>query len=217
MRDKKNKIEKNNLPVNCRGNSDISDRTGENNKKTEQPSQNWRIAYVVYVSFWFIILVNLLIGLWPQQAVFGSQNAPTVENVQVLWGLLKTNITEEMRFILIVAVMGALGGLVYSITLFAHYVGRKEFETSYGCWYVLRPLIGAILAVIFYLGFRGAFFTFSAGTQDLNVSGVAALGGIVGIFSQETMEKLRDVAENLFSAGANKGNESNEEKPSNGK
>ncbi|KYK37844.1 MAG: hypothetical protein HXS46_20670 [Theionarchaea archaeon] len=196
MRDNNSEVGKNDLSMNYEGNNETSETEGEE-RKAKQPGNFWIVAYIVYVALWFIALVNILIGLWPLQAASGSQSA-SVRNVQVLWGLLSGNITEEMQFVLIVAIMGALGGLVYSMTLFAHYIGREDFKTRYWCWYVLRPLIGAILAVILYLAFRGAFFTFSTGTQNLNPSCIAALGGVVGIFSQEAMEKLRELARNLF-------------------
>ncbi len=196
MRDKNSKIEKDDLSMNSEENDETSEIEGAE-KKAKQPSNFWIVAYIVYVAVWFIALVNILIGLWPQQAASGSQST-SVENVQVLWGLLSGDITQEVQFVLIVAIMGALGGLVYSMTLFAHYIGRENFKTRYWCWYVLRPLVGAIVAVIFYLAFRGAFFTFSNDTQNLNISYIAALGGLVGIFSQEAMEKLRELARNLF-------------------
>ena len=226
MRDKKNEIEENDLSGN-------SEEDSEKLKKTKQPGDIWIAAYIVYVAFWFIALVNIMIGLWPQQAVSGSQIESVEQNVQVLWGLLSGSITKEMQFLLIVAIMGALGGLVYSMTLFAHYIGREDFKNRYWCWYVLRPLIGAILAVIFYLTFRGAFFTLSVDTQNLNISGIAALGGLAGIFSQEVMEKLRELAGNLFNVDeseklrelaktlqadkSSRQDKSNSKKPSNGK
>jgi uncharacterized membrane protein YgcG len=71
-------------------------------------------------------------------------------------------------------------------------------------WYLLRPFIGMMLALLFYFVFRGGFITAGA-TSDagaaanfINPFGVAALAGLVGMFSKVATDKLNEVFTTLF-------------------
>ena len=174
---------------------------GEPRVKSLSPRQSWRIAYIVYVAGWFFILLYLLLRFWPQPPGLWSETVPATQNVQLLGGVASVNLTEEMQLILIMAIMGALGGFAYSVNLFAYYIGVKEFDTSYSCWYVLRPLIGSILAVIFCFAFRGVFFSFSGTAQNLDIFGMATVSGMAGIFSQEILKKGGEIFRQIFNIG----------------
>ncbi|MBU7022818.1 MAG: hypothetical protein HXS40_01530 [Theionarchaea archaeon] len=131
-----------------------------------------------------------------------TEKAPSQEGTRVwtLW-IFSLTVTREIQFILIVAIMGVLGGCIYSVRAFAFHVAKEDFSASWICWYFLRPLIGSALAVIFYFAFRSAFFSPSAGTEDLNIYGIATLGGIVGLFSKETIKKLEELFETILPIG----------------
>lgn len=149
--------------------------------------------YVTYFMVLFFLLMYLLLKFWPLPPTTGETDCPPMIESVRLFSRLQLTITEEMRLILIVAVMGALGGCAYSIKAFVYRVGRNRFDTSWTSWYILRPFIGSILAIIFYFAFRAAFFSLSASTEDLNNYGIATLGGIVGLYSWETMRKLEEL------------------------
>lgn len=151
-----------------------------------------KILYIIYFVGFFLVLTFLLLKLWPYAALVGK-TAP----VWHVWKF-KLTISEEARYIMIVAIMGALGGLAFSARSFAYYIGVNKFKISYTCWYILRPVIGSILAIIFYFAFRAAFFSLSASTEDLNAFGIAALGGIVGLFSRETIDKLDELFKRIL-------------------
>lgn len=189
---------------------------GENNKEIDFSGKNtmsvlqgrmsqyielswWKkVLYVVYFIMLFLLLMYLLMKFWPLSPPAGDmETVPVIQSVR-LCSRLQLAITEEMRLIIIVAVMGALGGCAYSIKAFVYRVGNKSFDTSWTCWYILRPFIGSILAIIFYFAFRAAFFSLSASTGDLNNYGIATLGGIVGLYSWETMRKLQDLFERIL-------------------
>jgi len=68
---------------------------------------------------------------------------------------------------------------------------------------VMRPLVGASLALLVYLAFRGGLLVLSTSTdalkaENINVFGVGAIGGLVGMFSKEATDKLKEVAEAIF-------------------
>jgi hypothetical protein len=62
----------------------------------------------------------------------------------------------------------------------------------------LVPLIGAALALIFYLVFRGGFLTTASKSSDVNVYGLVAISGMVGMFSKQATNKLDEVFSTMF-------------------
>lgn len=166
-------------------------------KKQSELKQWHKVLYIIYFVVFFLALTFLLLKLWSLPVIYEGESTSAESEEWHLWRL-SLKITEEVRLILIVAVMGALGSCVYEVKSFVYYVGKGQFETSYMCWYILRPIIGSTLAIIFYFAFRGAFFSFSANTQNLNEFGIATLGGVVGIFSYKTMNKLEELFDNIL-------------------
>lgn len=104
----------------------------------------------------------------------------------------------ELDLIILVIIAGALGSYVHAATSFASYVGNRRMGKSWIWWYILRPLIGSALALIFYFVIRAGFLQAGTGTQDLNIFGFAALAGLTGMFSKQAADKLREVFDNLF-------------------
>ena len=187
----------NNKEIDFSGKNTMSVLQGKTSQQIELP---WweKGLYVTYFIVLFFLLMYLLLKFWSLPPPAGDmETVPVIQSVR-LFSRLQLAITEEMRFIIIVAVMGALGGCAYSIKAFVYRVGNKNFDTSWACWYALRPFVGSILAIIFYFAFRAAFFSLSATTGDLNNYGIATLGGIVGLYSWETMKKLQDLFERIL-------------------
>jgi hypothetical protein len=111
----------------------------------------------------------------------------------------------DVRILLMVMVAGGLGSFIHAATSFGDYVGNEKLTINWTWWYILRPGIGMILAGIFYLVVRGGFL--SAGTQanDINLYGVAALAGLVGLFSKQAIDKLSEVFTTLFRTAPGQG------------
>ncbi|MDX6530651.1 MAG: hypothetical protein QOH41_2941 [Blastocatellia bacterium] len=63
------------------------------------------------------------------------------------------------------------------------------------------------LALVFYFVVRGAFLTTSGGAKDINPYGIAALAGLVGMFSKQATDKLSEVFTTLFRAAAGEGDD----------
>lgn len=112
--------------------------------------------------------------------------------------------TLEVRLLFVVMLAAALGSFVHSATSFVSYVGNKKLGPSWVWWYLLRPFIGVSLALIFYFVFRGGFITAGvnnagdAAASFINPFGVAALAGLVGMFSKVAADKLDEVFTTLF-------------------
>jgi hypothetical protein len=94
--------------------------------------------------------------------------------------------------------MGVLGSLVYTSTSLVSHFCEGDFESDWTLWYLLHPLRGSSLAVVFYVLLRGGLFNISAGATALNLYGVAAVSGMVGLSSKEAIRKLKEIFTTLF-------------------
>lgn len=65
--------------------------------------------------------------------------------------------------------------------------------------YIIVPLVGSILSVIFYFVLRSGLFASQVSVKDTNPFGFAAISGLVGMFSNLASIKLKEVAESVFS------------------
>ena len=118
-------------------------------------------------------------------------------------GCLQTTFDE--RLLLLVIVAGILGAFVHGATSLADYIGNNNFNRSWTWFYLLRPAIGMSLALVFYFVIRGGFLSTTGGAADINPYGIAALAGLVGMFSKQATDKLSEVFGTLFRAAPGEG------------
>lgn len=105
----------------------------------------------------------------------------------------------ESQLIWLVIVSSALGSYTHTVTSFAIYSGNRQLDRSWLAWYLLRPAISAALALIFYFALRAGLFSGAAADQTVNPFGVAAISGMVGMFSKQATEKLSKIFDTIFS------------------
>jgi hypothetical protein len=105
--------------------------------------------------------------------------------------------------------MGALGALVYTSTALVTRVATKEFGRQWTMWYLVHPPLGASLAVIFCLVLRGGLVNLSVNAGRLNLYGVAAVAGLVGLSSKEATQKWRELFNTLFEVSNHPTNNTN--------
>ena len=110
-------------------------------------------------------------------------------------------VPSELDLVLVVIIVGALGSYVHTATSFASYIGNRRLATSWLWWYILRPFIGAALALIFYFVVRAGFLQAGSGPENLSLFGIAGLAGLTGMFSKQATDKLRELFDNLFRVG----------------
>lgn len=102
-------------------------------------------------------------------------------------------------------------GLGSSITTIMGYLKHaseeKNFSLAFSPWYIARPIMGLILGLIFYFVLKGGLLATIAtdatqqtisNLQDLNDWAVASFGALVGLFSKNAIEKLRELFNILF-------------------
>jgi hypothetical protein len=154
-----------------------------------------------------VVAIDVLLSVWPEPSASGAvQSAATVSAVKILWGQGTVTINASDRMMLITILMGVIGAMVHTMTSFADFVGNRRLVWSWLPWYFLRPLIGSGLALFFYIGFRaGLLTTSSGGATDFNPFGVAALGGLAGMFSKQATDKLNEVFSTMFKTSGTTG------------
>ena len=129
------------------------------------------------------LLAGALVSVVPKEPDVCDIRAPGAE----LWGV-----------VLLVALVGALGGLTHAVGSFGTYVGNRELKTSWLWWYGLKPALSAMVAVIIFLVFRAGLGTPTLGLDAANCLTVAGFAGLVGLFAEPATVKLKDIFEVVF-------------------
>jgi hypothetical protein len=163
-----------------------------------------RLAIALLVSIGFVVVPLLLYALWefwPTQAIVAAKTPQRVH----MFGITR-NVSTEIRFFAIVAIAGALGGVMHSTRSLAWYVGNDGLKWRWVPYYVLTIVLGAGLASVFYLVVRGGLFGGQATSTDLNPYGIAAVAALVGLFTEQALVMLKKVAGDVF-APSEKGND----------
>jgi hypothetical protein len=148
--------------------------------------------------------VNLyaLVTLWP--AVTVAADAGPIRIAPFGHALTPA---PETALLLLVVVSSALGSFVHAATSFTDYVGNRKLAASWAWWYVLRAFIGCALALLFYFSIRGGFLGANTPPQEINPYGIAAVSGLVGLFSKQATDKLREVFDTIFRTAPGKGDD----------
>lgn len=123
--------------------------------------------------------------------------APPAPPVHFFWREQPYVIGDEIRLFLIVVVSGALGSLLHTLRSVSWYIGNRKLKWSWAATYILQPFTGAVLSTIFYVALRGGFLPQST-LPNVSPYAFAGLGCLVGLFNQEAVLKLKQVAETVF-------------------
>jgi hypothetical protein len=141
-----------------------------------------------------LVIIYALWEFWPTDAVLKSTTASKVQ----VFGLTR-NVSPDVRLLVVVALAGSLGGLMHSTRSLAWYAGHRGLMWRWVPYYLVTIVLGAGLASIFYLVIRGGVLGDHATTADTNPYGFAAIGALVGLFTEQALEMLRKVANEVFS------------------
>ena len=127
-----------------------------------------------------------------------ARELPDPETIYFFQGRVQAQVYLETRLLLLVMLAGALGSLMHSLRSLYWYTGNRMMVWSWVAFYLLLPVTGAILAIIFYFVVRGGFFSSTAQFQNTSPFGFAALSALVGLFSPQATLKLKEIAETIF-------------------
>jgi hypothetical protein len=156
-----------------------------------------------------VLVFSQLVALWPavlnatpdiSRAGAGANaviTTPQAMESSMLFGIWTPSLEPEVAVLLMVVMTGLLGALIGTGRKYQRWAHR-DLLTKRDEWsYALLPLQGAMLAVVVYFTFRGGFLGTDA-TAPLNPYGIAAVAGIVGLFTDNAMHKLRQIMDTLF-------------------
>lgn len=186
----------------------------EQNIKREKREKKWlgisKLLIGLYLFAMALILSYLILQLWPVATKSAQGQVKWVQTYCLLGNWYP--IGNEARLLLLVMLTGALGSYIHATTSFVTYVGNRTMIISWGCWYLLRPFIGMSLALLFYFVIRGGYFSTMAESQDISPFGIAAVSGLVGLFSKQATDKLRETFDTLFKTEKGKGDDVRKDK-----
>lgn len=114
-------------------------------------------------------------------------------------------------------VFASLGSIIFCLKSLSEPVTAREEGTDWA--YLFRPIYGAVMALVFFMLIRGGPIAFASGSAELSSLAGAptgqddsqtlmqldlmrayagGIGGLVGMFAREGMDKLQEVSETLF-------------------
>lgn len=150
-----------------------------------------KIVLILYFFVCVSIITYLLMSTWPS-----TESTSDPGKVEYLHGILTVSMHMEIRVLVLVFLAGALGGFIHYGTSFMDFAGKTELKKAFIIWYIMRPILGAILAVVFYLVFRGYLFTSTP--DDYNLYGVVGFAALAGMFHKQAISWLKEAADSLF-------------------
>ncbi len=165
----------------------------------------------IYLTLFVIALIFLLFYLWPvkvekieepntpvSQSLITGTDANIVSSAQKDKLEIQCPVT-GVRFIELVLIIGALGACLHAITSLAFHCSRKDFSENWFWWYIYRPFVGGILALIFYLIINGGFMSPVSG-DSAKFFVLLGISGLIGLFSNQALDRLGRIFDAIFAS-----------------
>jgi len=90
-------------------------------------------------------------AFWPASPPPTGAAPPTAKFSYFNWQL---SLTRDQQFFVIVALAGVIGAMLHGLRSLSRYIGERYLFRSWIPYYILLPLVGAILATIVYVVLR---------------------------------------------------------------
>lgn len=139
------------------------------------------------------VLLYLLLSLWPAVDAAKAGN-----DGKITWFWIPLDLSSDATLLLLVIIVSAVGSYVHVTVSFSDFAGNRQLVASWVWWYLLRVFVGSSLAVLFYFAIRGGFFSSASDSAQVDIYGIAALSGLVGLFSKQATDKLREIFDTAF-------------------
>ena len=114
------------------------------------------------------------------------------------------SVVNAVRDSLIMFFSGAIGSSLFNIRAYLkHACELKDVDSIWIVFYLFRPLLGAVLGLLFYFVLRGGFLLITMNESpvafdNLNIWSLAALGGLIGLFAKNAINRMRELTDTLF-------------------
>jgi hypothetical protein len=99
--------------------------------------------------------------------------------------------TLTFMVLLIVALSAMAGSTAATAMVFSNRAGQNQLEKYWVWWYVLRPGVAAVIAVVAFVSVKAGFLGTLDDTKTKGLAFAAALGGLTGLFTDKMLEKLQ--------------------------
>jgi hypothetical protein len=183
----------------------------------------------MYLTVWILALVCTLFFFWPKPSTcfqpgldpntLGTQMSKDIgidndSNMPQEAGLPETapkkadsSLTSTLAnypmscstIVGLVLIMGALGACLHGITSLSAHRGLRKFSADWTMWYLFRPLVGGVLALIFYLIISGGFIP-QAQSSSKGFFAMLGMSGLIGLFSKQALNKLSLIFDAIFAS-----------------
>jgi len=177
----------------------------ETKPRHTENTQDIRSAVIVaiYTIVIFLVAILSLLAVWPRNSNELAMNATTTtRTVTFLFGIGGPSGVAMGPELILAATMvlaGVVGAGAFSLYAISLHLGpQQDFDKAWTGWYLLRPLVGAGLALIVYVLVRGGILSVGADLKDLNFLGFTGICFLVGLFAEHAMQKLNDLADTTF-------------------
>lgn len=167
--------------------------------KSWMPNPKW-YGTLFLLLFMAFHMLYFLLEIWKEGVLLPSPFFRVVEQPYSLAG------NEILIGAVIASIMGGLGSIIFCFKSLFNGVQRENNKAVYLAL-LFRPIYGGLLALIFYFLVRGGLIAFSGGSMsipkeypelDLMRASTAGVSGLVGMFSEQAMTRLKEFFDSLF-------------------
>lgn len=152
----------------------------------------WGVVSLLYLVVAIVLALGLMIYTWP----FATDAAKASDPPRT-W--LTLHVSKDQALLILVAIAGGIGSIVYCMRSATWYLGNLEFRRSWAPWYLAQPFIGAALGAMTYIVFRAGLIQPSKdGAEAVNLFGFLAISALVGLYTEQALSQLKLVAETVL-------------------
>ena len=119
--------------------------------------------------------------------------------------VLRVLANPEFQYLLVAFLAAGIGSSIATIYAYLRHASTlQDFDPAFIPWYFLRPILGSLLGLVFYWLIRGGILVILPAEQsntaslELDLNGLAGVSALVGLFSRQAIQKLREIFHVLF-------------------
>jgi len=108
---------------------------------------------------------------------------------------IKETLGDDRRYFWVVIAAGILGACAHALSSLFDFLGMRRFVESWKWWYMGLPVVGGIVALIFYMILRANLLS---SAPDSNRYLITSLAFLTGMFTDKATTKLGEILGVLF-------------------
>jgi hypothetical protein len=159
-----------------------------------------------YMAVMLVIGIYVLAAIWPGDPTMDADGNEVAASAEVSLFGVQWEPATDVRLLFVAGAAGVLGATAYGLIALARWLGRKRDDEAWSGYYFARPFAGFALAAVIYWVARGGLVVLTTdggdgSTVDINVNSVAALGGLAGLMTMNSMQILDQIFKSVFRFG----------------